>query len=335
MTTATHLEQNDSQSATTTAKVAVVIPCFDVAAHLRDVLAGIGPEVQSIYCVIDGCEQGSHDVALKAAKDDPRIQVLTHDSNRGVGATTVTGICRAIAEDADVIIKLDGDGQMDPKLIPYLARPVLLGLADYAKGNRFADLAHLRNMPRLRLIGNAGLSFFSKLSTGYWDLFDPTNGFVAIDAQFARRIPWEKVDKGYFFESDLLFHLYTLRARVMDRPMQAVYGEETSHLSPWRAALRFPLLHLRNFTKRLFYTYFLHNFNIASLNLVLGVALVTFGLLFGAFHWWNSIQNQQVASAGTVMLAALPFILGWQSLLAFFSFDMHNVPRSSTPFDEP
>ncbi len=310
-------------------RIAVVIPCYKVANHLADVLARIGPEVSDIYCSIDGCPEGSREVASRAQSLDPRIQVLFHEKNSGVGFAFMAGARKAFADGAEIVVKLDGDGQMPPEKIPDLVEPLIRGEADFSKGNRFFHLEDLQTMPVIRMIGNAGLSFFSKLSTGYWNLFDPTNGFIALRADIAIRLPWEKIDQKYFFESDLLFRLYTLRAIVVDVPMKSHYGSEQSHLNIFRAAVYFPFYHLRNFLKRTFYCYFLREFNIASLNLILGLGLIGFGLSFGLFQWIRGYELNQLASAGTVMFAALPLILGWQALLAFFAFDVGNVPRKS------
>lgn len=306
--------------------IAVVVPCFRVADHLAGVLSAIGPEVSSIYCVIDGCEDGSQAVAEEAARTDARIQIIHHETNLGVGAACISGYAAAIAQRADIIVKLDGDGQMSPAEIPYLIKPLLDGKADYAKGNRFASLEDTYGMPWVRLLGNAGLSFFSKLSTGYWNVFDPTNGFTAMTSATAKEVPWQKLHAGYFFESDLLFRLYLARAVVRDRPMKARYGIEKSNLSVLGALVQFPVLHLRNFAKRLGYSYFLRDFNMASLNLVIGLILLGFGATFGIWQWWRSIEAQALASSGTVMLAALPCILGWQAILSFLSYDVGNVP---------
>ena len=308
-------------------RIAVVIPCYKVANHLADVLARIGPEVSAIYCSIDGCPEGSREAASRAQSLDSRIQVLFHEKNSGVGYAFVAGARKALDDGAEIVVKLDGDGQMSPEKIPDLVEPLMRGEADFSKGNRFFHLEDLQSMPVIRMIGNAGLSFFSKLSTGYWNLFDPTNGFIALRADIAIRLPWEKIDQRYFFESDLLFRLYTLRAIVVDVPMKSHYGNEKSHLNIVQAAVQFPFYHLRNFLKRIFYCYFLREFNIASLNLVLGIVLIGFGASFGLINWIRGYELNRLASAGTVMFAALPLILGWQALLAFFAFDVGNVPR--------
>lgn len=308
-------------------KIAVVIPCYKVAKHLAGVVSRIGAEVADIYCVVDGCPDGSAVVAGDLQLRDSRIKILSFEKNFGVGHAFAAGCQQALADGANIVVKLDGDGQLAPEDISFLIAPLLQGEADYAKGNRFFFLDDLQSMPWIRLLGNVGLSFFSKLSSGYWNLFDPTNGFVAIHCQVAERIPWAKINRGYFFESDMLFQLSTLRAVVCDVPLPARYGDEQSNLSIAKAFIQFPFLHLLNFCKRIFFCYFLREFNVASLNLLLSVMLIGFGTGFGLFHWIHGFQLNQLASAGTVMFAALPVILGWQALLSFLAFDVGNVPK--------
>lgn len=307
-------------------RIAVVVPCHRARAQVLDVLARVGPECAAVYVVDDACPEksGEH---VRAACSDPRVRVLFHAENQGVGAATLTGYRAALAEGADVLVKLDADGQMDPALIPTLVAPILLSEADYAKGNRFYDLEGLGAMPRVRLLGNAALSFLNKLSSGYWDVFDPTNGFTALHAAVARRLPFEKLARRYFFESDLLFRLGTLRAVVADVPMPARYGDEASGLSVRRALLEFAWKHVVNTAKRIFYGYYLRDFSFASLELVLGTLLVAGGASFGLWKWSEKSVMNEFASSGQVMLAALPVLLGVQLVLGFLAHDMHNSPR--------
>src|SRR3546814_158189 len=181
-------------------------------------------------------------------------------------------------------------------------------------------------MPIVRLVGNAVLSFFAKLSTGYWQSFDPNDGYVAIHAEIARRLPLHKIDKRYFFETDLLFRLNTLGAKVVDIPMPAIYGDERSNLRIGDVIPIFIAGHLRNFVKRIFYNYFLRGFSVASLELVLGLALLLYGALFGVMNWG---VREAGASAGTVMMAALPVIFGAQLLLAFMTYDVQSTPTAA------
>lgn len=311
-------------------RLGVVIPCYRVELQLAGVLNAIGSEVARIYCVIDASPDKSAEVARSAQAHDPRIEIICLPENQGVGGAFCAGLERALAEGCTTIVKLDGDGQMDPRDIPTLIAPLLKGEADYAKGNRFFHLEHLQTMPWIRVIGNAGLSFMSKLSTGYWNLLDPTNGFIAIDRRAARQVAWNKVAKRWFFESDVLFRLSIIRAVVIDVPLPARYASEKSNLKVTQTLLQFPVLHFINFIKRIFYCYFLREFHIASFNLLLGLGLIAFGITFGLYHWIHGYQLNQLASAGTVMFAALPIILGWQALLSFLSFDVANVPKAKS-----
>jgi glycosyltransferase involved in cell wall biosynthesis len=307
--------------------IAVVIPCYKVKEQILDVLQGIGPECQSIYVVDDCCPEGSGTLVQDQCTDG-RVKVIFHDKNRGVGGATLSGYSAALEDGAEVIVKLDGDGQMDPGFIPKLVAPVQTGEADYAKGNRFFDLDGLKPMPPVRLVGNAVLSFASKLSSGYWNIFDPTNGFTAIHAKVARTLPLHKISQRWFFESDLLFRLGIQRAVVCDVPMPATYRDETSSLKISRVLFIFSWKHMKNTLKRIFYSYFLRDFNVASIELFLGLVLLAFGTWTGVRHWEQSFATGQAATSGTVMLAALPIILGMQFILAFLGFDLRNVPTN-------
>jgi hypothetical protein len=224
------------------------------------------------------------------------------------------------------VIKLDGDGQMDPDLIPNLIAPIIDGHADYTKGNRFFSLENTASMPRYRIIGNIAMSFVSKFSSGYWHVFDPNNGFTAIEGAVLRLMPLSKISDGYFFESDMLFRLNTLRAVVVDIPMVAKYGEEESHLKLGETLPIFAAKHAANFIKRIFYSYFLRSFSVASIQWILGPLLFVFGTFFGIYHWIAATTAGTSATAGTVMLAALPIIIGLQFVLAAIDFDVRSVP---------
>lgn len=307
-------------------QIAVVIPSYKVTRHILGVIAGIGPEVTRIYVVDDKCPDHSGDF-VRANCQDPRVTVLEHAENQGVGGAVMTGYRAAILDGAKVIVKIDGDGQMDGTLIPAFVAPILAGEADYTKGNRFFNLERIGSMPPMRLFGNAVLSLMTKLSSGYWDLFDPTNGYTAIHADAARFLPFDKISKRYFFESDMLFRLNILGAVVTDVPMDAVYGDEVSNLKISKVVTEFLTKHVRNFGKRIFYNYYLRNMSLASLELPLGLLLATFGTVYGIAHWIASARSGVETPAGTVMLAALPVIMGVQLILAFLAYDIAAVPR--------
>lgn len=306
--------------------VAVVIPCFRVTQHVLDVIARIGPEVWRIYAIDDACPDGSGRYIVDHVHD-PRVTVVLREKNGGVGAATMSGYEAAIADGADIIVKIDGDGQMDPSLIERFVHPIAIGRCDYTKGNRFFDLRGVEQMPRARLFGNAVLSFATKFSTGYWNIFDPTNGYTAIHARVARQLALDKISQRYFFETDMLFRLNIIRAVVQDVPMHARYGDEVSHLKIGRIVPEFLGKHTSNFFKRIFYNYFLRDMSVASFELLSGATLFSFGLLYGAMAWIRSTHHHDLASSGTVMLAALPVLIGIQLLLAFLNFDIASMPR--------
>ena len=306
-------------------KIAVVIPCYKVRDHILGVISGIGPEVDLIYVVDDKCPDRTGEFVLDEGPD-PRVQVVFNSVNLGVGGAVLNGYLNAVEDGADVIVKLDGDGQMDASYIPTLIKPIQEGKADYVKGNRFFSPDHIVQMPILRMIGNSGLSFINKLVSGYWNTMDPTNGFTVIHANIVRLLPVKAIDRRYFFESDMLFRLGTFRAVVAEVPMKAKYADEESNLSIGKTLFTFPPKFLRRFVLRIGYNYFLRDFNVCSLEILLGSVLILFGTWFGWTSWADSAANEVVTPTGTVMLAVLPIIMGFQLLLSAVSFDVANVP---------
>lgn len=307
-------------------KVAVVIPCYKVVEHIEGVVSAIGPEVDAIYCIDDACPDHSGDFIEQKIKD-PRVQVIRHPTNQGVGGAVMTGYRNAIGDNASVIVKIDGDGQMDPALLMDFIAPILHGECDYTKGNRFWDLTQLRQMPLARRLGNLGLSFMSKASTGYWDIFDPTNGYTAIHADVASRLPFGSISTRYFFETDILFRLSTIRAVVIDIPMDAKYGDEVSGLKISKIFSEFLVKHLRNLSKRIIYNYFLRDLSVASLELVLAILLLGFGIGFGSWHWMASKALASSTPVGTIMISTVAVVSGLQFLLAFLGFDIASIPK--------
>jgi dolichol-phosphate mannosyltransferase len=306
-------------------QIGVVIPSYRVRDHILNVLGRIGPEVHRIYVIDDCCPDGSGEFVTANYRDE-RLVVMRNAENSGVGGAVMAGYQAAISDGINIIVKIDGDGQMDPRLIGDFIAPILAGEADYTKGNRFFYLDRIAEMPKSRLLGNAILSFMTKLSSGYWNLFDPTNGYTAIHADVARHLPFRDISKRYFFETDMLFRLNTLQAVVVDIPMDAKYGDEISNLKISKIVGEFMVKHLRNFAKRVFYNYYLRDMSLASLELPVGLLMFLFGCVFGGYHWIKSIHDGLSSSSGTVMLSALPIIVGLQFILAFLGYDIGSVP---------
>jgi dolichol-phosphate mannosyltransferase len=307
-------------------KIAVVLPCYNSKSHVLDVITKIGPEVSLIFAVDDACPLGTGTYIGQNCRDE-RVVVIHNETNLGVGGTVIRGYQAALRQGADIIVKIDSDGQMDPSLLLRIVHPILEGMADYTKGNRFFNIEDVSTMPLIRIFGNAALSFLTKLSSGYWHIFDPTNGYTAIHRIALKLLPLDKLDTRFFFESDMLFYLYLKGAVVVDVPTQAKYGDEVSTLKIERIILPFFFKHARNFSKRLFYRYYLQDMNLGSLELFIGTLLLSFGVLFGITKWLSVVEAGVTASAGTVMLAGLPVLAGLQLVLGFFSFDFTAVPK--------
>ena len=305
----------------------VVVPAYRVETHIIDVLRRIGPEVSKVWVVDDACPHESGQLVLTTISD-PRVKVIIHESNAGVGGATITGYRAAIQDNADVIVKLDGDGQMFPEDIPKLISPLITKEADYTKGNRFDSLQDLRKMPKLRILGNAVLSLMSKTSTGYWSVNDPTNGFTAIHRSALERIDLEKLSKRFFFESDMLFRLNLAGAVVRDVALPARYGDERSNLKIRKVLMEFPLKHARNHLKRIGYRYYLREWSIGSIELVFGLLLAFTGTVFGITTVLGALARGESATAGQVTFASLTIILGFQLILSFISYDIQSEPKT-------
>jgi glycosyltransferase involved in cell wall biosynthesis len=309
------------------AHVAAVVPAYNVSAELGDVLRQMPLLFKTIIVVDDASRDDTAAVAERYAQLDPRIMVIRHETNRGVGGAMVTGFARALESGADIIVKIDGDGQMPLWLVPQLIQPLIDGSADYTKGNRFRDFRAVRTMPFIRRIGNVVLSFLSKAATGYWHCFDPTNGFVAIRADVLSQLPLKKIDPSYFFETSMLSHLYVLGAVVKEIPMPARYVGETSSLSITRVLRQFPGKLIWSLIRRLVLKNFVYDFNLESFHILAGVPLLLMGMLYGGYHWWWYSSRNLAAPTGTVVLSALLITIGMQLLISAVNLDLQSIPR--------
>jgi dolichol-phosphate mannosyltransferase len=309
-------------------KVAVVIPCYKVKKHIVKLVQSIDDYVDFIIVVDDCCPENSG-AFLRSKITRNNLVIIRNDVNRGVGGAVKVAYIKAIELQVDLIVKIDGDGQMNPDLIPQFLAPLLNNQADYSKGNRFFYIRNLKNMPIIRVFGNSVLSFINKISTGYWDLFDPTNGYTAIKSNVLSRLEIDKIENGYFFESDILFRLNTIRAVVYDIPIEAIYGEEQSGLNIRKIILPFTIFHIRNFLKRVFYNYYLRDMSIASIELPLGLFLFLFGITYGSYFWYKSLLTQIATPTGTIIISAITILIGIQFILAFLAFDISSNPNKT------
>lgn len=311
--------------------VGVVIPTYKVAAHIADVIRGIPREIGTILVVDDRSPDDS--VAIVERLNDPRVTILRHEKNQGVGGAMATGFAEAIRRKLDIVVKMDGDDQMDPAHLPSILSPLLANEADMVKCNRYASLSSLQQMPLLRIVGNAGLTFLVKLASGYWNTFDPANGYVAIRTSALEKLELERLPRRYYFESGFLVELGIRRAVVRDVPIPARYGDEVSNLSPIKVLLEFPPRLLWGFLRRVVWRYFVHDFTALSVFLLIGAPLLLFGIGNALVYYWHRAPDAPPAPAGDVMAVALPVILGVQFLLQAIVLDVSLVPR--TPISPP
>ena len=310
-------------------KIAVAIPAYNVAAQIGGVISAMPACIDRIYVIDDASPDDLAERVQRIA--DPRVILVRHRKNLGVGGATVTGMREAIAAGYDIVVKCDGDGQMDPADIPRLLQPLLDGTADHAKGSRFHHFRALNQMPKWRFVGNVGLTFLTKLASGYWNVLDPVNGFLATRSEMLASIRLSQVSPRYFFETDLLIRLNIVGARVADVPLPARYGDEKSTLSVPRALFTFPPRLIAGMIRRVFWRYLFYDVSPIAIFAALSAIFMGFGVGYGTYQWTRHFLSGLSTPIGTVMLAAVPFILGFELLLQAIVLDIQNTPRPGGP----
>jgi glycosyltransferase involved in cell wall biosynthesis len=308
-------------------KIAVIIPCHNVANHIEGVISSLPEIITHIITVNDCSSDQTEEIILELQKENQKIIYLQHSKNQGVGGAMLTGYKKSLELNSEITIKIDGDGQMDAANIPLLIKPIIQNKADFTKGNRFRDFRALKQMPMSRRIGNLGLSFMIKAASGYWNIFDPTNGYTALGIEALKSINLDKLHKRYFFESSMLIELYHANAVVYDIPMKAIYGDEVSGLSRSKTLFEFPPKLLKAFVKRILLKYFLYDFNIASVYILFGSPLFIFGMVYGFINYVEYASSHLAAPTGTVVIPTMLIILGFQLLLSAVNFDISNYPK--------
>jgi len=309
--------------------IAVVIPCYKVETQIQKVVAEIPDYITSIILVNDASPDKTGEVLAHLAEGNSKITVLNHFENQGVGGAMITGFQEAIKQNNEVVIKIDGDGQMDISYFEKMLHTIFEGKYNFVKGNRFFDQKMLRKMPAIRRIGNMGMGFLTRMASGYWNIFDPTNGFFCIDTSLLKRVDFSRISKRFFFESSLLIELYYANAKIKDIAMPAIYAEEKSNLSIWRTLFTFPPKLFKAFLRRIWLRYFIYDFNIGSLYIFFGVPLFLFGLIFGIVKWIHYASLHASSPTGTIMIAVISLVLGFQMILAAIQYDIN----AENPFE--
>lgn len=305
-------------------RIAVVIPAYKAADTIVSVVKGIPDFVDTIIVVDDGCPEGTAEAAMGA--EDARVECIKREENGGVGAAMISGLARALSKPVDVIVKMDADGQMDPSMLPDLLKPLMEQGFDYCKGNRFYDTGALQRMPLARRLGNAVLSLLTKAASGYWNVYDPQNGYLAIRREALERLDLDSLDRGYFFENSVLVQLNIICARVGEVPIPALYGDEHSCMNLFGVVLVFPWKLLRAGVRRLRLKYFGMDFSPIAVLLTTGTLILCGGVAYGVWEWIKHAVAGVPTPAGTVMVAALPTLLGAQFLLNALLLDIAQTP---------
>jgi glycosyltransferase involved in cell wall biosynthesis len=306
-------------------RIAVAVPAYNEQGQIRSVIETMPAFVDHII-VVDDCSRDDTYAVVESAHDK-RTTLLSTGRNQGVGGATVTGYKKALELESDIVVKMDGDGQMRPEFLASLLDSLIDDEYDYAKGNRFLSPEFLNQMPKHRLLGNIILTFLTKLASGYWQIFDPQNGYTAIRADVLRRLDTNKIHKRFFFENDMLFQLGLQDAKVKDVSIPSKYGSEVSSLNVFQIMFTFPALLVRRFLSRVLYKYVVRDFSPIALFLIVGSLLFGWGVVFGAYQWIVSAITDEARSTGTIMLSVIPLILGFQLLLQAIALDIQQSPK--------
>jgi glycosyltransferase involved in cell wall biosynthesis len=304
-------------------RIAAVVPAFNEEKLITKVITTMPDFVDHIIVVDDLSADRTSDEARSTG--DPRLTVIRHEVNTGVGGAIVTGHKAALELGADIAVVMAGDAQMDPSYLPALLDPIVHEGYGFAKANRFFSTDSYEGMPKYRVFGNIVLSFMTKFASGYWHMFDPQNGYTATRRDVLQRLPLDKLAPRYSYENDVLINLNILRVPATDVPIPAVYGEEVSSIRLGRVGPEIFNLLVKGFWRRFLWKYVVGSFSPVALFLLGGLLLTLFGTAVGI---WTLVETlgPPIATAGSVILAVAPFLLGMQMLMYALMLDIQESP---------
>jgi glycosyltransferase involved in cell wall biosynthesis len=305
-----------------------VVPAYNEELLIEKTLSSIPKYVDKIYVIDDGSTDNTYSLMEKCACADLRIVCIKHEENQGVGGAIITGYKKCLEDNMDISVVLAGDNQMDPGHIPNLLKPLINGGYDYSKGNRLISADYREGMSKWRFLGNALLTFLTKLSSGYWNIMDPQNGYTAITQEALESINLDKVYPWYGYPNDLLVKLNAYGFRVKDVNIPARYGDENSNISYITYIFKVSWLLLCNFLWRLKTKYLVLSFNPLVFFYLFGVILTPTGLIFGLRAIYNKIIHGQSLFVRGV-LSLLIFTLGIQFLLFAMLYDIQADRRTN------
>jgi glycosyltransferase involved in cell wall biosynthesis len=304
--------------------VAAVVPAYNEEKLIGKVIQTMPEFVDRIFIVDDNSSDSTSAVA--EGLHDPRVRILRHERNTGVGGAVLDGHRAVVEEGVDIAVVMAGDAQMDPAYLPALLDPIVDEGYGFTKANRFFSMESFSGMPRHRIWGNVILGFATKLASGYWHLFDPQNGYTAIRRTVLERLPLGQIALGYPFENDLLIHLNILNVRAKDVPVPAVYGDEVSRLRVRSTAPQIASVLFRGFWKRMWWKYVLWTFSPIAMLFFSGLLLTLFGFFFGLGVFVLAVSGT-TPTAATVMISVGPLLVGVNFLVQALVLDIQESPR--------
>jgi glycosyltransferase involved in cell wall biosynthesis len=305
-------------------KVGVVVPAYNEEELIVSALMSAPQYVDLIILVDDGSSDATARTAEGAGIQ--KLKVLRHKGNRGVGAAIVSGYTAALEGGCDLVAVMAGDAQMDPAQLVKLLDPIVDGRADYAKGNRLLSSSVRHGMPKLRLFGNSLLSFLTKVSSGYWDIMDPQNGYTATTRQVLETLSIQDIYPRYGYPNDILIKLNAYGFRVIDVVMPPRYGTEKSKIRLWNYTPSVSWLLFTGFFWRMKEKYILQSFHPLVFFYITGLTLLPLGVLAGLYMSYLRVFVGPI-SAGSILLPIFLIITGLQSLFFAMLFDMEAAKR--------
>ena len=312
--------------------IGVVVLAYNEENHIKDTIETLPDFVDKIYVVDDGSTDKTAEIVKTLTEQNQRIHLIQHEVNKGPGAALVTGYKAALKEEIDVIVKMDGDNQMDPEQLPNLLGPIIEGKADYTKGNRLLSPEYRSGMTKWRFFGNSILTFLTKIGSGYWQMMDPQNGYTVTSRSALERINLDSVYPYYGYLNDILVKLNVYGYRVTDIIMPAKYGRERSSIKYSKYIVKVSLMLLRDFFWRLKMKYVVLSFHPLVLFYMLGIVLTPIGFFGGLFSiYYKFVIGGDLFVRGALSL--LLFILGVQFLLFAMLFDMQVNDREGRRWD--
>lgn len=305
--------------------IAALVPAYNEELLISKVVEGMPSFVDNII-IVDDCSTDNTSRVVSKIRDE-RVIFISHKKNTGLGGAIKSAVKKARELNTEIGVVMAGDNQMDPKYLPSLLDPICDEEYDFTKQNRFYSTEGFANMPKHRVFGSLVLAFMTRVASGYWHIIDPQNGYVAYGPRVMNELNFDRLTHGYALENDVLINLNILSMRIKEVPGKIIYGEEKSTMKLWKIIPSFSIFLFFGFFRRIFKKYVLRGFHPIAIFMFFGSILLLFGLLFGLFQWHNSKTSGIPATTGTVMLSALPLLMGFEMLLWSIVLDIQEEPK--------